>query len=143
MKIRVRDVSRPEREGPQVDITLLPALEEDDRSDEIQSAFRRVEASLKSDGNEVMSMSIMQKSLDAGGGWLTGDFILHLANTIGSGALAAWLTGKLGRKVRIKIGEFEAEASNAKELDQIIDKALTVKERLNQDAGEGQQRTDG
>lgn len=38
-----------------------------------------------------------------------------------SGPRTAWLAAKLGRKVRIKFGELEAEAQNVDELRKLLD----------------------
>jgi hypothetical protein len=41
--------------------------------------------------------------------------------------LAAWLKGKYGRKVRIKVGDLEAEASTADEVQTLLRTAAELK----------------
>ena len=59
--------------------------------------------------------------------WL-GTFTVDLAKTVGPAlgalgvAVAAWL-GRYGRKVRLKIGDFEAEARTVEEVEKLMEHA--------------------
>ncbi len=61
-----------------------------------------------------------------------GELLLQAAATIGpivGTAVGVWLQGKYGRKVRLKIGEIEAEAQTVEEVEKLIDRALELQER--------------
>ena len=45
-------------------------------------------------------------------------------------AVGAWLQGRAGRKVRMKVGDIEIEASTPEELGQLLQQALAVKAEL-------------
>lgn len=45
------------------------------------------------------------------------------AVTVLGGVLATWLGARYGRKVRLKIGDIEAEARTQKKLDELLEKA--------------------
>lgn len=47
---------------------------------------------------------------------VTVDKVLPLAGT----AVASWLAGRQGRKVRLKVGDIEAEAGSVEEIDQLL-----------------------
>jgi hypothetical protein len=62
----------------------------------------------------------------AGGGFPLGDYILPLATgvlgVVGT-ACVAWLQGRAGRKVRLKIGDVEAEARTTEEVNVLLMRA--------------------
>lgn len=47
---------------------------------------------------------------------VTVDKVLPLAGT----AVASWLAGRQGRKIRLKVGDIEAEAGSVEEIDQLL-----------------------
>ena len=53
-----------------------------------------------------------------------GEFIVPLAQVVGTlgvgGILVAWLQGRAGRKVRLKVGDIEAEARTAEEVEKLL-----------------------
>lgn len=57
-----------------------------------------------------------------------GTFAVHHAPEAAS-ILVAWLAGRNGRKVRIKIGDLEAEARTPEELEKILKKAHEIQQR--------------
>jgi hypothetical protein len=62
----------------------------------------------------------------AGGGFPLGQYIIPIATgVVGaiSAACVAWLNARSRRKVRIKIGDVEAEASTIKEVDALLKRA--------------------
>lgn len=70
-----------------------------------------------------------------GGGGPLGQFVLslteykeHLA-TILSGAAGYWFRMRTGRKLHLKVGDIEAEATNEKDFKMILEKALLVSEQ--------------
>lgn len=44
--------------------------------------------------------------------------------------VGAWLKGRAGRKVRLKVGDIEVEASTQAEVDVLVVKALNLKVQL-------------
>ncbi len=48
-----------------------------------------------------------------------------------TGLAGAWVQARFRRKVRIKVGDIEAEASFEKEVQRLLDKAVALRERLN------------
>jgi hypothetical protein len=60
------------------------------------------------------------------GSYHLGEFLVSMtpaAFTAVTAVAAAWIHGRAGRKVRIKIGDVEAEASTMAEIDQLLKKA--------------------
>ena len=56
--------------------------------------------------------------------------ILALAKTLGPATIAAsaaFLAGRNGRNVKIKVGEIEAEANSVKELDAVLERVEKIK----------------
>ena len=59
----------------------------------------------------------------AGGPFLSGEFVLKLADKIGPpliAGIAGWLHGRSGRKVRLKIGDVEVEAPTMKDVERLV-----------------------
>lgn len=70
----------------------------------------------------VSAMRSLQKAFP-GGSWLTGDFLVPLAQAVGPTlgvVLVAWLQGRAGRKVRVRFGDTEAEARTPEELERVL-----------------------
>lgn len=63
-------------------------------------------------------------SVDAHGGY-TGEIVvlLQAVGPVLTGILGAWLQSKVGRKVRLKVGDVEVEAKTVKEVDQLLERA--------------------
>ena len=60
------------------------------------------------------------------------DYIIKLSAAVGPAigtALGAWLHARYGRKVRIKVGDIEAEAQTPEELEKLLDKVQEIRER--------------
>src|SRR4051794_21428092 len=58
-------------------------------------------------------------------GWYLGEFFINLAAATGpviGAAIGAWLQARYGRKVRVKIGDIEAEAHSAEEVEKLLAK---------------------
>lgn len=56
--------------------------------------------------------------------------IVHSAIPVISAAAGAWLHARLGRKVRIKVGDIEAEAASVEEVDRLLQKAIAIRRKL-------------
>jgi hypothetical protein len=64
---------------------------------------------------------------------LFGEFVLPLANIAGpiiGVALGAWITGRAGRKLKLKMGDVELEANSLAEIDDLLRKAAEFKAQL-------------
>ncbi len=99
-------------------------------SEEYQNSLNSVFAAFRSEGITTRPRLFLMDSIDAAGGF-TGEFIA-VVKMLGPSALTGltgWLAGRNGRKVKIKVGEIEAEAHSIKELDEILKRV----ERLKQD----------
>jgi hypothetical protein len=62
----------------------------------------------------------------AGGGFALGEYLVQLGPgivTVLGTACVAWLHGHYARKVRLKVGDVEAEARNLQELDALLKRA--------------------
>ncbi|MDR7260407.1 MAG: hypothetical protein ACRCS5_03810 [Sphingomonas sp.] len=115
---------RPDAKLTFVAVDDEPGYRDADRQRELYG----IEAALKADGRKVQSQAYIQKS-GTGTSWLTGDFLLHLS-ALGTpvGALVgSWITARLGRKVRIKVGDIEVEAATVKEAETLIERARAIK----------------
>jgi len=67
-----------------------------------------------------------------GGGGLSGEFILKVVTIVGPPlitGLAGWLTGRSGRKFRVKVGEIEVEGSTTKEAEDAVARLQQVNSR--------------
>lgn len=106
---------------------LLPSRDQEGtwRDDEhVQHDIRDVEQGLRDAGAQFSSQVYARKSMDFSS-LLTGEFGITILS--GSGILAtalkAWISGRMGRKVRLKSGDIEVEASSVKELESLLAKA--------------------
>jgi hypothetical protein len=58
--------------------------------------------------------------------------VIKVAQTLGSiglgGIAGAWLQAKNGRKVRLKVGDIEAEAQTAEEVERLLAKAQEIQQ---------------
>jgi hypothetical protein len=67
-----------------------------------------------------------------GGGGPLGEFIIPLAKALIpalTGAAGYWLKMRIGRKLYLKVGDIEAEATNAKDFNLLLEKALLLKQQ--------------
>lgn len=63
-------------------------------------------------------------------GGMAGEFLIPAAQIIVpavSVAVVAWISGRAGRKLRLKVGDVELEASTQKDIDLLFAKALELK----------------
>ncbi|MBY0335743.1 MAG: hypothetical protein K2X11_03975 [Acetobacteraceae bacterium] len=71
----------------------------------------------------------LQKALGSGS-WLTGEFLGQVAGAslpVISAVAVAWLQARAGRKVRLKVGDIEAEARTPADLREILALAQDLK----------------
>jgi len=112
-------------------ITALPAPDELCQfTPEYQQGLRAFERVFNDQGIAIHAEQALVKF--AGGPFLSGDFVLKLAATVGpvvGTAAGAWLHARYGRKVRLKIGEVEAEAQTVEEVKQLIARAVEFQQQ--------------
>ena len=97
-------------------ITLMPAP--DERPPENLSKLRRVFEALpirREDSTDILDVT-------------TSALLASLGTPLGT-ALGAWLHARYGRKVRLKIGDIEAEAQTLKEVEKLIARAQEIQQR--------------
>ncbi|EGH98771.1 MULTISPECIES: hypothetical protein [Pseudomonas syringae group] len=71
-------------------------------------------------------------------GYAIGQYVIEAATIAGpivGVAVGAWLKGRAGRKVRLKVGDIEVEAFTQAEVDALVDKALKLKTQLDKEDG--------
>jgi hypothetical protein len=112
-------------EDERIRIELLPAPDEEMESDEYQQSLRDFAESLRANG---ISRSVGIRTMDAAGGvspavWKGGFGLAAAALPLITGFLGAWLKGRYGRKVRLKIGkhgEIDAEAQTVEQINELM-----------------------
>ena len=97
-------------------------------SPEHQADISKVFAAFRDEGIKIEATGFAMDAIDAVGG-ATGEF-LAFATILGPpiiAALGGWFAGRNGRKVKIKVGEIEAEANSVKELDKVLARVESIK----------------
>jgi hypothetical protein len=123
------------------EVTVVLMRSSDDQpllSAEYQEELQKVRSSLRGQGIEASAPFIVMDSPMGGGGYI-GEFIIPLAQAIGPTLgviLVAWLQGRSGRKVRVKIGDVEAEGRTFEEVEGLLQKAKKFQDEKSSD-GEG------
>lgn len=72
-------------------------------------------------------------------GCLVGEFVLPFAQIAGPAigvAVAAWFQGRAGRKLRLKVGDIEVEATTMQELEQLLDQAIARRDQQSKQAND-------
>lgn len=101
-------------------------------SPDFQQGLTEVSTALRDGGVAYSQRRMMFDSVGAQG-YALGQYFIPLAQIAGSiigGALVAWVTGRAGRKLKIKVGEVELEANTAAEIDNLMAKAFEMKAQL-------------
>ena len=126
---------------PELTITLLPALDDGPlRSKDYQRELRHFEESLVAQGLEVgVSIEIRESGVPNTLAVVIppylGDFTIKLVATVGPALgtlIGAWLHARYGRKVRLKIGDIEAEAQNVEQVEKLLRQADQFQQRSQQ-----------
>jgi hypothetical protein len=88
----------------------------------------KVFTAFRNEGIKIQTTARTMDAVDAVGG-ATGQF-LAFAKLLGPATIAAvggWLAGRNGRKVKIKVGEIEAEANSVEQLDEVLERVGRIK----------------
>ena len=122
-------------------LELLKAEDEPGGGDEhFQQDSLRFSAALRADSIPFSQSALALDAVDAHGFPLP-EFVFAMkvlgppAITAIAGYAVAWTQGRSGRKVRIKIGEIEAEGRTIEEVTQLLEKAASF-QGLNKSEGE-------
>jgi hypothetical protein len=100
------------------------------RSNEYQIGLSQVFRELQAVDSRVSFRMFMQEAVDAPS-FLMGGFTI--AKSVGLQAvpvIVAWLHGRYGRKVRLKVGDVEAEARNVSEIEALLKCAEKLRPRI-------------
>ena len=116
-------------------INLVKAESETGGGDaSFQEELSRFGASLHAGGLPFSQMALALDAVDAHGFPLP-EFIIAMkvlgppAITAIAGYAVAWVQGRNGRKIRIRIGEIEAEGRTIEEITQLLEKAASFQDR--------------
>ena len=105
-----------------IQISLLPAPDDPHHlTPGYQQELRGFEQAFRSEGLPIAAVPALAKM--QGGPFLSGEFVLKVAEKIGPpliAGIAAWLHGRSGRKVRLKVGDIEVEAPTMKEVENLV-----------------------
>ena len=127
--IRITKVTPIHGAGPKLTLSLIGAPDDgDDHNEAYQHELRRIEQGLRDTGAQIVPQAIIRKNAGASA-ILTGDFLI-VVQTLGPAAftyLGVWIQSRLGRKVRIKIGDIEVEAATAQEAERLLEKARAIR----------------
>lgn len=99
---------------------------------EYQRALTAVSDALRDAG---ILYSQRRMTFDAVGaeGYAVGQYVISVAQIAGpivGIAVGAWIQGRAGRKVRLKVGEIELEAHSQADMDLLVDQALELRAKL-------------
>nr|WP_057929968.1 hypothetical protein [Burkholderia ambifaria] len=92
-----------------------------------QAALRGVVSALRENGIKADTPVMALDSAEAVGGY-TGEIavLLHAVSPVLTGILGAWVQSKVGRKVRLKVGDIEVEARTVEEAGQLLQQAQAL-----------------
>ena len=124
-------------DAPELKLTFIPSPDDPRPSDtRYQEELGRFEQTITSQGLEVSALFEFRES--ASPGFISpymGEFYIKLASlaatTIGvlGMAISTWLRARYGRKVRLKIGEIEAEAQSLEDVERLLQRAEQFQKR--------------
>jgi hypothetical protein len=101
-----------------------------------QAELRQFYQLARADGNPVSAVTFTMDRADGGDGFV-GEFLVAFMPVAGptlGAAAGAWLQGRAGRRLRLKMGDTEVEATSPGELYGLLHLTLAVKERLEKPA---------
>ena len=119
---------------PELKLTLIRAADDPPlRSSEYQKGLHDFADSLGTAGFKVsVTLELIEAAGGAGPATYLGDFMIELARSplvvvIGT-AVGAWLHARYGRKVRLRMGDIEAEAQTAEEVERLLARGLEIQQ---------------
>jgi hypothetical protein len=101
-------------------------------SPEIQGELRGISKALRDADIKASHRMFFRDAADGGASYI-GQFLVPIAQVaipaLGA-VLGGWLQGRFGRKVRIKVGDVEAEARTLEEVETLLQRAQEFKARV-------------
>jgi len=94
-----------------------------------QTELRQFYQLVRADNVRINAVAFTMDSVGASGG-LVGEFVIPLAQVIGpvlGGAAVAWLQGRAGRKLRLRMDDIEVEARTPEEIEQLLERAQALR----------------
>ncbi|MBT2793505.1 hypothetical protein [Paraburkholderia strydomiana] len=124
-----------ERAAP-VRLTLVRAENDEAAfSPNYQTELRQFYQLARAGDTPITAIAFTTNSTGAAGD-LVGEFVMPLVDgmsrTFGAAAVA-WLQGRAGRKLRLKVGDIEVEARNLEEIEQMLQSAQALQTSQNGD----------
>lgn len=118
------------RDSPKITLELIPASTDPPlRSSEYQADLRKFSDALQATHAKVSFRMFMQEAVGAQS-FLLGGFTIEdlksVALVIGP-IIGAWVQARYGRKVRLKIGDVEAEARTVTEVEELLKRAEALR----------------
>jgi len=118
-------------------LTLVRAPDDDASfSPGYQAELRQFYQLARADGNQISAVTFTMDRADGGDGFV-GEFLVaftHVAGPTLGAAAGAWLQGRAGRRLRLKMGDTEVEATSPGELYGLLHLTMAVTERLEKPA---------
>jgi hypothetical protein len=118
-------------------LTLVRAPDDDASfSPSYQRELRQFYHLARAEGGKIDSITFPMVSADGVDG-LAGEFIVPFTPVAGatlSAAASAWLQGRTGRRLRLKIGDTEVEADSPGELYGLLNSTIMLAERVGKPA---------
>jgi hypothetical protein len=125
-------------EAEEIDLELIASPDDPDyRSSTCQHELENVDEQLRAHALKVTPLQLLQKSADGVSG-LSGTFLITVGPAVVAAlgvVVGAWIQGRLGRKVKLKIGDVEAEARTPDELRDLLAYAARIRPRLSKPDG--------
>jgi hypothetical protein len=118
----------------EIRIILKPASDDGQViSASYQAELSRFSGSMHDAGLSFSQRGMAFDAIDAHG-YALGEFAIKTLAPTAITALVAlgtvWIQARAGRKIRVKVGDVEAEAGTAKEMEAALRTAIEIKERL-------------
>lgn len=93
----------------------------DTSKDDFQGDIESMSAALRATGSGLSQrMFVMDSAGDSGGAIQLAQMSIPVVTAV-IGAFSGWFAARAGRKVRLKIGDIEAEAGSVKEVERLIE----------------------
>ena len=122
-------------EDPRLELTLIRAADDPPlRNQAYQQELRNFKESLQSQAFKVsLTIDLIEAAAGDSQATYLGGFIIQLMHSPLAGVIAAaagaWLHARYGRKVRLKVGDIEAEAQTEKQVQRLLEQAEEFQNR--------------
>jgi hypothetical protein len=125
---------------PAATLRLTLVRSEDDEaafSPGYQAELRQFYSLARADSNQISAVTFAMVERADGGDGFAGEFLVAFTRVAGptlGDAASAWLLGRAGRRLRLKMGDTEVEATSPGELYGLLQLTMAVTERLEKSA---------